>query len=142
MKKVKTSKGKLYISGLPLKDDFKNSPSFDIIWNLANELEELCDEETHYSKCVLFAGIKDFDVPELNCRSFKYQLSKVIDELNLNKTVLIHCFGGHGRTGMALALVKAYVDNISIDEALEFAKHNCNGPETKEQIEFVKNFKL
>jgi protein-tyrosine phosphatase len=139
MKLVETSQGNLYIGS---KDDvmavMEEIPQikFDIIWNLAEELGFLIDDEKLYAKMVLTANIEDYGVPEDKVE-FLRQLTLVVNVLRNGGDVLIHCFGGHGRTGIGLAAIKIMLEKLTAEAALIFANNQCNGPETSEQKQFV-----
>ena len=137
MKLVETSKGNLYIGS---KDDAltvtEGKGRYDIIWNLASELAFLTKNERKNAKTVLFADIPDYDIPS-NKKSFKAQLSKVVKTLEAGGTVFVHCLGGHGRTGTALAAIKKSLDKLSAKDALAFAEKECNGPESEAQVNFI-----
>jgi len=139
MKLVETSQGNLYIGS---KDDvltvMEEIPQikFDIIWNLAEELDFLIHDEKLYAKTVLTANIEDYGIPE-DKAEFLRQLALVVSVLRNGGDVLVHCFGGCGRTGMGLAAIKIMLDKLSSAAALIFADNQCDGPETSEQKQFV-----
>lgn len=137
MKLVETSKGTLYVGS---KDDAltitEGKSQYDVIWNLASELEFMVKTERKNAKKVLFADIVDYDAPSSK-RKFKAQLASVIRTLEAGGTVFVHCFGGHGRTGVALAAIKKYLDKLTGEDALTFANKECNGPETEDQNKFI-----
>jgi len=137
MRQVETGHGQLYVSGCPEVEDLFNFKPFDIIWNLAEELDDFGDLERYFTKNLLMARIPDFDIPT-DEYEFMDQLDQVINCLYDNGKVLVHCNGGHGRTGMTLALIKNYVDNVKIKKALKFARRICKGPEDKEQVAFAR----
>lgn len=139
MRYVWTSAGKLYVGG---KDDVLRLPEkkarqvFDIIWNLAEELVCFVDLETPWAKQVICAYIPDFQPPN---ELFNRQLKNIVAALADNKKVFVHCYGGHGRTGTALAAIKTLLDGSSPLQSLRVAKHYCSGPETREQKKFIIN---
>ena len=138
MKKIITNTGTLYASHLPSIEELKSSGiKFDIIWNLTKEFSYFCIEEKNFANNVLCANIEDFSTPK-DIFSFKEQLFEVIKVLKKNGIVLVHCLGGKGRTGIAVACIKILLDNLSVNDSLIFAKKYCNGPETEGQIEFIK----
>lgn len=139
MKLVETTQGSLYIGS---KDDVLSvmeklpNITFDVIWNLAEELEFLVDDEKLYAKMVLTANIADYSIPD-DTSEFVRQLTLVVEILRKGGNVFMHCFGGHGRTGLGLAAIKRMLDGLTADEALTFANTQCDGPETDEQKQFV-----
>jgi protein-tyrosine phosphatase len=66
-------------------------------------------------------------------------LQIVTETLKAGGRAFIHCFGGVGRTGMGLAAIKIHLDSMTPEQALTFTKKYCGGPETKTQINFIKN---
>ena len=81
----------------------------------------------------------------------KQIIKYILTELENNKTIYIHCHGGHGRTGMITAIILKYLQpNISGEESLEVISHlhsyrNDKGddipsPETNEQRQYVINY--
>jgi len=138
MKLISTQSGKLYISQSPSNSDLQ-SKRFDLIWNLASELEYLIPLEQKFCNNVLFANIKDRDIPR-DIILFQSQLNQVISSLMNNETILVHCMGGIGRTGLALGcILKGF--GLNANRAVGLVKNACGGPETKEQINFILNFK-
>jgi protein tyrosine/serine phosphatase len=137
MKLIPTKSGKLYVGKVPSSSDLSEIDNLDIIWNLANEFCNLKLMEENYTKTVLLGKIKDYSIPA-NIDTFIRQLRLVVDCLKNNGNIFVHCFAGHGRTGMATACILFLINKISIDEALILAKKFCSGPETERQIRFVK----
>ena len=149
MKRVKTSVGELYIgdkddalaiiAGEPIELE-GHYPAvamrFDRIWNLAKELAFMADDEANFADAVILGQIEDQGIPDM--QSFVGELAEVINVLGLGGSVFVHCLGGVGRTAIALAAIKLGVDEMNADEALQCAKDECNGPETDEQIAFVR----
>jgi len=137
MKEIPISSGKLLISSVPSLEELAENGPFDVIWNLADELSFYVKDEALHTKKILFGGIEDFSTPS-NPKFFKKQLMQVVRALKNNGKVLIHCLAGRGRTGLALACIKIYVDGYSPDDALDLSKQYCNGPESSIQKEFVR----
>lgn len=135
MRQVKTKVGTLFISPLPMIVEL--NIGFDLVWNLAYEASEYATIEGYFAKKVICSHIEDCSVP-WDVTSFMDDLSSVLKCLRGNGKVLVHCIGGHGRTGMALALIKHYMDGYSVDNALHYSWHTCQGPETYEQDDFVR----
>lgn len=136
MKIINTSSGTLYASPFPEPEDLENK-YFDIIWNLTAEFKDYVEVEKKYADLVLCANILDYSAPT-DVSLYFTQLNMVLDALRQNKKVLVHCLGGHGRTGMTIAFIKYYLDNIKMNDAIKFAKTNCKGPEVLEQVIFLK----
>lgn len=139
MQHVSTNSGNLFIGSLMDAREIHKYGKFDVIWNLASELEFLVKDEAKYAESVLFANIIDYDVPS-DLSSFSNQLNLIVDCLTNSGRVFIHCFGGHGRTGMALASVLVKLHNLSVDDALSHTKNICGGPDNEFQVEFVNRF--
>lgn len=138
MQKVTTETGSLYVGSKDDALDLSVGTKFDIIWNLASELAGWKKFQAKNAETVLCAQIEDFGIPEPEL--FGYQLELVLTALKNDGSVFVHCVGGHGRTGMALAIIKKQL-GASNQEALKIAKDYCQGPETKEQIHFVEQYK-
>ena len=142
MKKIKIKCGNLHIGPFPSENDLKKYGPFDIIWNLSRELAsfpEIVELEERYCDLLLFGDIEDYSIPE-DLGTFLNQINIVVNALNNNKKVFVHCIGGRGRTGMILSCLKSIIDDISPMSAINFSKHECNGPEMVEQCNFVLDF--
>ena len=74
------------------------------------------------------------------------QMSELIDvmhnELSEGGRVLVHCIGGLGRTGLALACYAVRHLNMEAEEAIEWVReHSLSGSlETTTQEQFVREF--
>ena len=74
------------------------------------------------------------------------QMSELIDvmhnELSEGGRVLVHCIGGRGRTGLALACYAVRHLNMEAEEAIEWVReHSLPGSlETTTQEQFVREF--
>ena len=144
MRKIQTNIGELWICGKrDIVELLKLPPAktYDIIWNLAEELEYFVEEEREYTHEIICAKIPDYDVPT-NPKKFLEQLKSVVDVLENNGKVLVHCSGCIGRTSIAAAAIKMAMESISATKALEFTKQNIGGPETRQQKDFVRNIKV
>lgn len=93
-------------------------------------------------------GFKDNSVPSIDI------LRKILNRINQlienKKSIYIHCHQGLGRTGIVVAsylMNKNSIDGVSALNILRELKSNSklcsyNSPITREQIEFVKKYKL
>lgn len=133
-----TSSGTLFFGPLPKVAVLKHLKSLhiDAIWNLASELNLMVPYEKGYAPEVIFGNVGDYDAPK-DSGLFISQLNRVISLLNAGKRVFVHCFGGHGRTGMALAALKVAMDKTPADKALSLAFDYTTGPESEEQDEYI-----
>lgn len=80
--------------------------------------------------------IVDHHVPRSD-EAFEAALEAVDEDLRRGRTVLVHCVGGCGRTGMFVAslLVRA---GLEAEEAIRaFRRQRRCGPETPEQVAYV-----
>ncbi len=137
MKKIPTTHGTLLVSSIPAEEDLVGH-HFDIIWNLAAELKHHADWQKDYADVVLLGNIKDYSVPS-DTFAFTYQLEQVVNCLKKGGSVLVHCLGGHGRTGTATACILNRLEGMPVKTALKTARQICFGPEVDDQIEFVKS---
>lgn len=140
-KKFPTDFGTLYFGRLPDDDmlNFLKSSEVTVIWNLAYELFDLAEKETQLFDNVVFSGIADYNTP-INKEKFNEEVLAICEHLKNNRKVFVHCFGGRGRTGMALAIIAKILNNMNSVEALGLAKIYCDGPETGRQKEYVTNY--
>lgn len=141
LNKFPTIRGELYFG--PIPDDktlyeLKNE-GVTIIWNLGYELFDIAEIEIGCGFWVFEAKISDYNTP-LHHQNFKNQLLTICSSLACGYKVFVHCMGGRGRTGMALALIAKIFNGVNSDEALALAKEYCDGPEVDKQIEYVRNF--
>src|SRR5262249_30389920 len=74
----------------------------DIWWNLALELGDLVPRMKQCAAEVLWAKIADYSVPT-DVPAFAEQLDRVCALLSCEGCVHVNCYGGRGRTGLALA---------------------------------------
>jgi ribA/ribD-fused uncharacterized protein len=99
--------------------------------------------------------IKDRSYPE-NCIDFSkfiHNLAEIILSLKGNDKVYIHCKGGHGRSGVVVAILVCKIFNFTPEESLEHTTNSHNNrevmrdkwrkigsPQTYQQKNFVYNF--
>jgi protein-tyrosine phosphatase len=104
-----------------------------VIWNL---LETDCTaklEEEHFS--VIHSPIDDFSIPK-DPESFHKDVRSIVLLLARGKNIYVHCFSGHGRTGLAVLSLLLYL-GIDKDKARQDVREHIGGPETQEQLEFA-----
>lgn len=138
IKTMPTSVGTLTFSRRPneaLYTAFRNAP-VDLWWNLAAELGDLVPAMRGCAREVLCAEVEDYSVPG-NIELFLEQLERVCTILREGGRVHVSCYGGRGRTGMALACVRVILEEQSPQEALTVARDISGGPENVEQRAFV-----
>ncbi len=139
MKRVETSSGELYVASEEDVFSFEDSkPSFDIIWNMARELQFLLEEEKNYADYVFFGDVPDYGIPS-DKNVFEKQLNFIVKALQDGMKVMLHCLACHGRSGLALACIKKRLDKMNSNDALAFAYKECKGPETEAQKSFVRS---
>jgi protein-tyrosine phosphatase len=81
--------------------------------------------------------IPDFGVPEPSRWSELAALARhAAGELRAGRTLLIHCAGGIGRTGILAIAVQVVLD-VSLEEAYRLAREAGAGPQTREQQDLV-----
>lgn len=137
------SKGNLYFSPVPNdKSDLEqiNKLNLDCIFNLAEELKHIIPLEEKVSKMVISGNIPDYDIPQ-DKEVFYKQIEQICEMLNNNKSVLIHCYGGRGRTGMALLCISLYMERKDFNETWQLVrKLTRGGPERDCQVNFAREF--
>jgi protein-tyrosine phosphatase len=132
------STGKLYFGHFPSAetlDELKNK-GVVAIWNLGAELLVELEMEEEQFETVIHSKIVDYSIPD-SPKDFLADVKRVVSLLNSGKDVFVHCFGGHGRTGMALASIACLVNKASTADALALAKEHCSGPERLSQVKFI-----
>lgn len=142
MRKFPTAKGRLYFGPKPDLETLHalKARNVSTIWNLAAELDEILRDEIDIfgEENVIHSDIEDFSIPN-SLDSFVRDMQNIHKRLEDEGSVFVHCYGGRGRTGMALACIASLENSGEI--AIRLAKIYCNGPELKSQIEFVKRVK-
>jgi hypothetical protein len=131
-------RGVLTHSGRPSSAIYRalSDEGLDCWWNLAEELGELLPEMKAVARKVLWAKIPDFQVP-IDVPLFDEQLESVCAVLDGGGRAHVSCFGGIGRTGLAIACVRVRSLGESPQAALVAAFLACGGPLTIEQKAFV-----
>lgn len=80
-------------------------------------------------------GIPDYGLPE-DVQALEQMLDRVIGLLGDGKPVVIHCAGGHGRTGMAAILLLARM-GLPSAQAFESIRRAGSFPDTPAQRIFI-----
>lgn len=131
--------GLLYY-GPALSHEVTNTiPKLDIIWSLLEGNGYYYEEDFKTNKKILNSPIEDYYIP-LSIKKFDNDLQVICNYLQDKKTVYVHCYAGHGRTGIALACLFIKYLGYSAEEALKNTEKLCNGPEREVQKEFVRDY--
>jgi protein-tyrosine phosphatase len=133
-----TSVGTLTFSRRPDEAIYADlqAADLDIWWNLALELGDLVPRMQQCAAEVLWARIADYSVPS-DLPVFAEQLDRVCALLSCEGCVHVNCYGGRGRTGLALACIRMCLEEEEPEAALDAAVSVSGGPETDEQRAFV-----
>jgi hypothetical protein len=110
--------------------------ALDVWWNLAVELGDLVPRMQQCAGEVLWAKIADYSVPA-DMPAFAEQLDRVCTLLGCGGQVHVSCYGGRGRTGLALACIRLCLEEEDPQAALAAALTASGGPETEAQRDFV-----
>jgi hypothetical protein len=105
---------------------------------------------TNYT--ILSYPIPDKSIPK-NCVEFckfVYSIYKALTSLGDDEKIYVHCKGGHGRSGIVVAMLLALYHNVSAEEALEMTRkfhqdrrvmrdkwRKIGSPQTIQQRDFV-----
>lgn len=127
--------GSIYDSIQDMNDSFVflKENNVSTIWNLLEDDTIAKVESKNFN--VIHSPINDFSIPD-NKESFIKDIEQIIDLLKNNKNIYVHCFGGHGRTGLAILCVKIMLGEDPT-EALKEVKEKVSGPELQRQINFA-----
>jgi protein-tyrosine phosphatase len=138
-----STKGKLYFGALLSDETLKELKNIGVenIWNLMAELPTVAEAENKIFKNVIELKIVDCSIPS-DKQEYLNRVDSIIYLLKNGENVYLHCFGGHGRTGMAISSILILVERLPIEAALKMAKSLCNGPEFEEQKNFIRNAHL
>lgn len=128
----------VFFGPCPLEDIYPMLKDEDVsvIWNLAEELSDVAEKEKRHFEHVIHTKIPDFSIPKSK-EEFLSDLESVFDFAVSGRIIFVHCLGGRGRTGMALAALAMYLNGLSAEKALGFAHKNCGGPEMECQKDFI-----
>ena len=149
-------KDKGYFGGFPTQEEVNNLENKGFIYfvDLTNNYEKKIKPYTTKYNYIKFP-IKDRDIPR-NYKMFSrfiIILGEIIKNLVNNQKIYIHFKGGHGRSGIVIAVLLSYIYNIKPEEAIRKTTiyHNkrknmkeklkkIGSPQTYYQKRFVINF--
>lgn len=133
------SSGRIYHGPCPFDDVLSElaEKGVSVVWNLGKELSDIAENERKFFPIVIHSKVQDYSVPESK-EEFLADLHTVAEHIRNGRSVFIHCMGGHGRTGMALASLAIVLRNKTPEVALRLSKLACRGPEMDSQVDFVK----
>jgi hypothetical protein len=94
----------------------------------------------HYGIQVIWFPIRDVSIPT-SMEEFAAMVKVVHNVLEEGKTVVIHCMGGLGRTGLVAAALLVHATELSPEEAIAVVRRARQGTiQTVEQEQFVSSF--
>lgn len=148
--------GKALFGSFPTQNSVNELESQGVRYfiNLTHEKEsKIKSYTTNYT--YINYPINDRSVPknytEYAC--FIIKITDIIKELVDDEKIYIHCKGGHGRSGVVVASILCYINNISPEEAIENTTYYHNkrlvmrdkwrkigSPQTKQQKKFIYKF--
>lgn len=123
----------------PATYDKLRSQALDCWWNLALELHHLIPDMQVVAREVLWAKIPDHCAP-VDPERFAEQAQRVCAVLRDGGHVHVSCFGGSGRTGLAIACIRVRALGEPPADAISASLAVCGGPVHAEQKEFVHGF--
>lgn len=110
----------VYFGGYPSEDWFKELIDFGITCfvDLTTNAEKENLEYNYKFKNTIFFPIRDNQAPLVidNYIKFIIRLSNLIEK---KEKIYIHCKGGHGRSGMVIASLMCYLENMFPREAID-----------------------
>jgi protein-tyrosine phosphatase len=104
------------------------------------QIRELRERAGEFGIKVLWSPIRDVSVPK-SPHEFGPAVQTVVDALRAGQTVVVHCMGGLGRTGLAAACVIVAATELEPAEAIRVVRRARPGAiQTRGQEEFVTLF--
>ena len=155
MSKAFFIKNKACFGGFPTQDQVLKleKEGFVFFVNLTNNYERKIIPY-HTSKEYLQYPIKDRNIPRNN-KSFARLILTIVSKIKTFKgldKLYLHCKGGHGRSGLVVAILLCHMFNLPSNQSIQYTTkyHNTRemkekwkkigSPQTKDQKEFVKSF--
>jgi hypothetical protein len=83
--------------------------------------------------------ITDFGIPD-SIDSFDNLITSIIDSMNRNRPVCVHCFAGIGRTGLVLCCAVGKYLQLPAARAIATVRKVRSALETREQESFVRRY--
>ncbi|MBA2341728.1 MAG: dual specificity protein phosphatase family protein [Pyrinomonadaceae bacterium] len=104
------------------------------------QIKELRERAADYGIKVLWSPIRDISVPK-SIEEFAPTVQTIVDALRAGQTVVVHCMGGLGRTGLAAACALVAATELTPEEAILIVRRARPGAiQTFGQEEFVTLF--
>lgn len=89
---------------------------------------------------ILWYPIRDVSVPT-SIEDFAAAVNTITNALSTGQTVVIHCMGGLGRTGLVAAACLVAATKLTPGKAIEIVRHARPGTiQTKEQERYIETF--
>lgn len=154
MKGISQFYKKCYFGSYPNQDDVNDLELYykiDVFIDLTIPNETFITPYTTLKQYIRFS-IRDHNVPK-NIIGYAALVYKILSLIEKNKSIYIHCKGGHGRSGILVACLLKILYNITPEEAIQKTTliHNSRSdikekykkmgsPQTQYQKSFVVNF--
>ena len=138
-------------SSLQLYNDLKSlkKQKVDVIVSLTSEIEienlgiaNFSDILKNFGFIHFVEPIEDFSVPKSDReKNVNELINKILNLIKNNKSILVHCNAGLGRSGLIVALVIKFIGGFT-DPISHVRKYRSGAVETEEQKRFITDFKL